>query len=244
MENRAVYEFWGFVASSPLLRRAGRGDQHPVLVLPGFAAGDSSTRPLRSVLRAQGYWVHGWRLGRNVPSQELIAAMRVRLADLHARHRAPVSLIGQSLGGIYARELAREQPEMVRQVITLASPFRLRSGDQSSMSKLLERLAGPPDPLGWDETPEEDRDPVPVPVTAIYSRTDGFIRWWTTIEAGGARRENIEVRGSHSGLAVHPAAVYAISDRLAQPADRWSPFQAPLPLRHFYPEPAQWRARA
>src|SRR5438105_10856694 len=98
LENRAVYEFGAFLASSPLLRRVGRGDDHPVFVLPGFAAGDASTRPLRSILRAQGYWVHGWRLGRNIPTAALLDAMRARLTELHARHDAPVSLIGQSLG--------------------------------------------------------------------------------------------------------------------------------------------------
>jgi pimeloyl-ACP methyl ester carboxylesterase len=221
----------------------GRGDNHPVLVLPGFAADDRSTRPLRSVLRAQGYWVHGWGLGRNLPNVELFYAMRARLVDLHARHGAPVSLVGQSLGGVYARELAREHPEMVRQVITLASPFRLRPGDASSVSTLAQRVLRPMDPLPWGVTPEEDRPAVPVPVTAIYSRTDGIVRWWTTIEAAGPSRENIEVRGSHSGLAVLPAVVYAVADRLAQPAGQWAPFRPPWPLRQLYPEPVSWRPR-
>jgi pimeloyl-ACP methyl ester carboxylesterase len=207
----------------------------------GFAAGDRSTRPLRSVLRAQGYWVHGWRLGRNTQSLDLLDAVRARLVEVHGRHGAPVSIVGQSLGGVYARKLAREHPSMVRQVITLASPFRLRAGDQTSISRLAERLGGPIEPLPWDNAREEDRQPVPVPVTAIYSRSDGIVRRWTTIEAEGPCRENIEVRGSHSGLAVHPAAIYAVCDRLAQPGLGWSPFRHPGPLAPFYPTPSTWR---
>src|SRR6516164_9814012 len=109
-----------FLASSPLLRVLGHGDGHPVLVLPPFTSDDASTQPLRWVLRSQGYWVHGWRLGWNLgPMAETVDGMHARLQALVDHHGRTVTLIGHSLGGIYARELARRHPDAVRQVITL-----------------------------------------------------------------------------------------------------------------------------
>src|SRR6516165_3206796 len=125
LEGRALFELAALLPAYPFLRRAPRGDGHPVLVLPGFMAGDFSTRALRRFLRDKGYMAHGWKLGRNRgPNAEVTAAMVARVQNLHARRGRTVSLIGWSLGGIYARELARAMPELVRQVITLASPFR------------------------------------------------------------------------------------------------------------------------
>lgn len=242
MESRAVFELGAVAAASPLLRALGRGDNHPVLILPGFLAGDSSTAPLRSILQSQGYWVHGWRLGRNLgPTLDVVDGLVDRLHELHERHDRKVSLIGWSLGGIYARRLARKWPDMVRQVITLGSPFRITPDDRSAASALFDRLQ-PTHASGLDELlPGLDAGPITVPATAIYTRTDGVVRWWQCIEKIGAEKENIEVLGSHSGLGFNPAAIYAISDRLAQPADDWRPFRPPFGTRRVFPHPADWR---
>ena len=107
-EQRAVLELGAFFAASPLLRMAGRGDRHPVLVLPGFTAGDRSTAPLRWFLRSQGWWAHGWHLGPNFgPTRRVVNGIQERLDELHGLHGRAVSSVGWSLGGIYARELAR-----------------------------------------------------------------------------------------------------------------------------------------
>src|SRR5246127_5461112 len=123
---RATIEFGLLLGALPLSRVLPIGDGHPVLVLPGLMAADDSTWPLRRILRRLGYRVHGWRLGRNLgPTAVAVTGMRDRLDDLHSRYDARVTLIGWSLGGIYARALARNFPSMVRTVITLGSPFRL-----------------------------------------------------------------------------------------------------------------------
>jgi pimeloyl-ACP methyl ester carboxylesterase len=243
LESRAVFELGAAVAASPLLRVIGRGDRHPVLILPGFLAGDPSTAPLRSVLRSQGYWAHGWQLGRNLgPTPDVVDGLIERLDALHTRHGQPVSLIGWSLGGIYARRLARRSPDQVRQVITLGSPFRIvETGGRSAVSAVYERLR-PSHAVGLDPVLAGDGEvPAAVPVTAIYTRSDGIVRWWQCIETIGDRRENIEVHGSHSGLGFNPAVIYAISDRLAQPPDRWRPFRPPRGSSSLYPRPADWR---
>jgi pimeloyl-ACP methyl ester carboxylesterase len=125
LETRALLELAACLPAYPFLQRAPRGDGHPVLVLPGLLASDLSTRTLRRFLRGRGYAAHGWKLGRNLgPTPELAAGLVERLARLRARYDRPVSIVGWSLGGIYARELARRFAADVRQVITLASPFR------------------------------------------------------------------------------------------------------------------------
>jgi pimeloyl-ACP methyl ester carboxylesterase len=243
LESRAVFELGAAVAASPLLRMLGRGDRHPVLILPGFLAGDPSTAPLRSVLRSQGYWTHGWQLGRNLgPTPDVVDGLVARLSSLHERHERPVSVVGWSLGGIYARRLARRSPHMVRQVITLGSPFRIQElGGRSAVSAFYDRLR-PAHAVGLEQVAIDDHEvPAEIPVTAVYTRTDGVVRWWQCIEQVGDRRENIEVRGSHSGLGFNPAVIYAISDRLSQPAGEWRPFRPPPGSGALFPPPADFR---
>jgi pimeloyl-ACP methyl ester carboxylesterase len=252
MELRWPAEAAAYVVARPALRVLGGGDQHPVLVLPGFTAGDASTVPLRLALRGHGYWVHGWRLGRNVgPTERIVSGMRDRLDELHQRHERTVTLVGWSLGGIYARLLARERPGSVRQVITLGSPYRMIEGDRSAVQgtwKRYEHLHVAD--LGLTRLHEHHRPPLEVPATSIYSRTDGVASWHTCIDETGdraenLRAENIEVRGTHVGLGVNPAVLFAVLDRLSQPADAWRPFQPPAVLRRWYPTPVSWdRTRA
>ena len=141
LEIRAFWEMSAFFTTYPLLRLAPRGDGHPVLVLPGLAASDTSTRPLRRYLKDQGYAAHGWKLGANHgPRPGAEAKMQERLAELHARHGKKVSLIGWSLGGVFAREMARRAPGHVRSVITLGSPFA-GAPKASNAWKLYERAS-------------------------------------------------------------------------------------------------------
>jgi pimeloyl-ACP methyl ester carboxylesterase len=244
MEQRVVYELGAFAAASPLLRAMGRGDRHPVLVLPGFSAGDGSTAALRSTLRSQGYWVHGWRLGRNIgPTQAVVDGLVTRLQVLHERHEAKVSLVGWSLGGIFARAIAREFPDLVRQVITLGSPYRMRDSSGSPVARLYQRYEGVHVPGVRDAAamlPEEELPALAMPTTSIYTRTDGVVHWSFCIDEKGPRRENIEVRGTHVGLGFNPAVIYAVADRLAQPEDEWRPFRRNAFVRRLYPEPVWW----
>jgi pimeloyl-ACP methyl ester carboxylesterase len=242
LEQRAVYEFMAFMASSMMLRRMLRGDGHPVMVLPPFSADDANTAPLRWVLDGHGYAVYGWGQGPNLSrTRRIVEGLPRWLIELHERHGAKVSLVGHSGGGNWARDLARQYPSAVRQVITLGSPFRLRPGDGTradGMAKLLLRDQVPPDAGALID--EDRRVPLQVPVTAIYTRTDGVAPWQAGIESEGPRRENIEVVGSHCGLGYNPAAVIAVTDRLAQPEGRWQPFRPPPYIRHLFPAPAYW----
>lgn len=235
LELRGIWELQAFFAAYPLLRYAPRGDGHPVLVLPGLAASDVSTRPLRSYLKAQGYAVHGWKLGPNHgPRPGVEDGIDARLAELADRHGCKVSLIGWSLGGVFAREAARRAPERVRQVITLGSPFA-NEPKASNAWQLYEALSG----RRVEDWPgrEDMKLPPPVPSTAIYTRTDGIVAWQGCREQQSATTQNIEVEGSHSGLGFNPAVLYAIADRLALPENDWSPFDRSGLRSMLYPDP-------
>ena len=230
---RALGELVWLQAARPVLANAPRGDGHPVLVLPGLGADDRSTVPMRRFLRGLGYRVHGWRLGTNVPSQEMIGRLRDRLKGLHEHDSRPLSLVGWSLGGIYAREIARARPEAVRTVVTLGSPFRPVPGYESHVAPLARSLA-----RSWGtDVPgtrsRGDDPPLPVPSTAVFSRTDGIVPWQACVNSGSGRHETIEVVGSHCGLGHHPAVLLVVADRLAQPPGAWQPMQIQAPWRPF-----------
>jgi pimeloyl-ACP methyl ester carboxylesterase len=227
LEGRALLELAALVPAYPFLRRAPRGDGHPVLVLPGLMAGDFSTRTLRGFLRDRGYGAHGWKLGRNVGASEAtINAMVERLHELRQRYEQPVSLVGWSLGGIYARELARALPEVVRQVITLGSPFR--DLDAVNVPRFLRQRTRRQTAVQDDAVVRARlRAPLPVPTTAIVSRTDAIASWRSCCADPGPLSETLEVDSSHLGLGHHPVVLLTIADRLAQPAGAWRPFQPP-----------------
>jgi pimeloyl-ACP methyl ester carboxylesterase len=237
IEGRMVLELAALGISLPLLQRAPRGDGHGVLVMPGFMASDVSTLPLRGFLRGRGLDAQPWRLGRNLgPVPGMLPRLQRRLREERERTGRRVSLIGWSLGGLYARELARAWPDDVRQVITLGTPFAGNPRANHAW-RLFELLSG----LRLDEMDPgafwARSQPLSVPTTAIYSRSDGITAWECCVEQEGPQRESIEVGGSHLGLGHNPLALHAIADRLAQAEGNWQPFQRSGMLRYLYPQP-------
>jgi len=132
-----------------------------------------------------------------------------------------VSLLGWSLGGIYAREIAKRLPEEIRCVITLATPFT-GSPKATNVWRIYEALSG--HSLDDPGLLARVREPPPVPTTSIFSRTDGVVAWQCCLQDSHDRAENIEVAASHFGIGLNPAAWFAVADRLAQPEGAWTPF--------------------
>jgi pimeloyl-ACP methyl ester carboxylesterase len=199
-----------------------------VLVLPGFTGGDTSTAALRWFLTDRGYHAPPWRLGRNLgPTDHILdgmAALVERLTSAGAR----ISIVGWSLGGIFARELGRTYPESIRSIVTLGSPFRLTGGDRdmSPASAAYEAMAVLHSERAKAlEVDEDDRPALTVPVTNIFSRSDGVVPWASCIDSRGEHCENIEVPGSHSGLGHNLIALVVIADRLAQADGRWERYR-------------------
>jgi pimeloyl-ACP methyl ester carboxylesterase len=239
LEGRAIHEFGAFLASLPLLSLAPKGDGHPVLVLPGLVASDLSTRPLRTFLSNHGYAVSGWGQGRNYGLRDGVAeAMIERVREIAQRSKRKVSLIGWSLGGLYARQLAKILPDDVRAVITLGSPF---AADPRSTNawRVYEVASGKRADDRQGDFGRALAESPPVPTTAIFNRTDGVCAWRGCAERPGAMTENIEVQSSHCGLGHHPAVVYAVADRLAQPEGAWKPFDRGGWRSLLYPDPAR-----
>lgn len=234
---RSLADIASLVLAAPWLLRSPRGDGHPVLVLPGLLASDAATLTLRSYLRFLGYRVHGWNLGINTgPTSAVVNGLPVVLAKLAERYGEAVSVIGWSIGGIYARQLARDLPRSVRQIVTLGSPFGLSNLRQTRAGALYSRMAGnhaivpPVDGIEW-----ERGNPLSVPTMALYSKHDGVVPWQVCRDFASDRSESVAVYGAHLTLTHNAGALWAVADRLAQDAGTWSPFVVPKHLRRLYP---------
>jgi len=235
LEARAPFEYAAGLAAAPWLLTAPRGDGHPVLVYPGFLASDFSTRPLRRLLRTLGHDAIGWQQGRNLgPRGDTLERALQHLHDLQRTAGRKVSLVGWSLGGLYARELAKRAPEAVRCVVTLGSPFAgsMQANNAWRTYRWLHR-GQPPAPLAHADL----QAPPPLPTTSIYSRSDGIVAWQCSVESAGPLAESIEVMASHAGLGVNPFSLYALADRLAQREGDWRPFDRSGVRASFYPDP-------
>src|ERR1700688_2095624 len=240
-EARGIFEFNFSLMLSPLLLRAPRGDGHPVLTLPGFLASDLSMAPMRRYLSELGYDSQAWRMGRNIGGISRIRqALRDRLAEIYASSGRKVSIVGWSLGGVYARDLALQAPEMVRCVVTLGSPFA-SDVRATNATRLYQALSGEAVEDNSDVRPPISGD-LPVPPTSIYSRTNDSVNWRTRVLRPSATAENIEVHlASHVGLGVNPAALWAVADRLAQGEGEFRQFDrsGPFAIAYAAPENAQ-----
>jgi pimeloyl-ACP methyl ester carboxylesterase len=232
LEGRAPWECAALIAALPWLRRLPRGDGHPVLVFPGLGATDVTTAPLRSFLQDLGYSAYPWKQGFNLgPRQGVLENARTQAERIADRHGEPLSLVGWSLGGLYAREIAKQVPASVRCVVTLGSPFaghpratnawrfyELVSGQRVVAPALMAQLKVAP----------------PVPTTSIYSRSDGIVAWQCSVADDAPRVENIEVHASHIGMGMNPLALYAVADRLRQDPRAWKRFDVQGARRWFF----------
>ena len=233
---RAGLDLAALLATWPLLTTAPRGDGHPVLVLPGLLTGDPATLVLRRVLRALGHDVSGWSLGTNRgATHRVVRELRAQLDRLHRDSGRRVSLVGWSLGGLYAQELARASPGSVRGLVTLGSPVQRRMRWAQGVSRLVDRGAHLVPGTDGLHRPWAEPGPLRVPATSVYTRADGIVQWTSCRYAPAPRRQDVEVRGSHLGLATNPAVLWLLADRLAQPEDQWRPFRPPLLLRPLFP---------
>jgi pimeloyl-ACP methyl ester carboxylesterase len=219
LEGLTALEPARFAVNSWRVIRQPRGDGRPVFVLPGFGGGDASTGPLRSYLRGLGYDARGWGLGRNDGDVErLVRSVLPKVERSADRHGGPVPLIGWSLGGVISREVARERPDIVEQVITFGSPvvggpkytrvadtYRQRGADLDAIEAMIA---------------ERDDRRITVPITAIYTRTDGVVSWRACIDRTSPDVEHVEVRTTHLGLGFHHRVFTEVATRLANPRRR------------------------
>lgn len=218
-EARGALELPRLLLRLPQLARRPRGRGEPVLVLPGYGAGDASTAVLQAYLRWLGHRPQGWGLGRNrgdVP--ELLPRVVEQLERVASRARGPVHLIGWSLGGYLAREAARERPELVRRVITLGSPV-VGGPKYTAVGEVYRRQGIDLDAVESHVEARYERV-LSTPVTAIYSRSDGIVAWRACIDRRSPNVEHVEVDTTHLGLGFSAEVLGVVAERLAAPITR------------------------
>jgi len=223
-ELRAVPEFFRYRAARPAFPRPPKGDGHPVTVFPGLMASDRLTAPLRGCIAEAGYPVVGWGLGLNLGLRRgLLETMLTRVRIWSDRHRRKVTLVGWSLGGLYAREIAKRAPGHVRQVITIGTPSvgSLRANNAWRLYEALNDHKVDAPPIDTDL-----HEPPPLPITSIYSTDEGIVPVGAAILPEGRARESIAVAGSHVGLPWNERVIRIVLDRLAQPEGEWRPYGA------------------
>jgi len=233
LEARAPWEYAAMLAASPWLNKLPAGDGHPVVVFPGLGATDVTTVPLRNFLRDRGYVPYAWGQGFNFgPKSGVLEGCVNLVRHVATLHRQRVSLIGWSLGGIYAREIAKELPEQARCVITLGTPFtgHPRATNAWRFYEMVSRQSVHDDP----ELMAQIRVPPSCPTTSIYSKSDGVVAWQCSINPELPHTENIEVHASHIGMGMNPLALYAVADRLTQDPHDWQRFAASGTRRWFF----------
>ena len=215
------------VAAVPRLASAPRGDGHLVVDIPGWRAPELSGAPLRRYLRLLGYDARGWGFGTNTgdPRRD-VERLSASVLDLVEAAGSPASLVGWSLGGVIAREVARRHPEAVRRVVTYGTPV---AGGAAYTS--IGRAYGSGNGSGNDADRVarrlDARSPISVPLTVMFSRRDGVVAWQACIQEGeGGKFENVEVAGSHCGLGWNADVYRVLADRLRQTRAGWRPYRA------------------
>lgn len=223
-----------YALAQPWLSLLPSGDGHAVIVLPGMLADDRSTEPLLHFLAGKGYAVQGWNQGMNRgPRPGVLDRLFEQVREARrASGGRKVTLIGWSLGGLFARVVANQEPDLVRCVVTLAAPFT-GNPHASHLTGLYEQVTG--HHVGevsefrrwYHETPS-------IPCTSVFSRTDGVISWPCSIEHETDCTENVQVFCNHGSMVADPTALAVVADRLAQPEGAWRKFEISGVRRHFY----------
>lgn len=223
---RAVLEY----ASMRFMNKARlpTGDGHPVVIFPGLATDRHAIGPLKEFCETLGYAAYDWGRGFNTGPQgdvdDWLADLSSHVDELLTQHKRRATLIGWSLGGIYAREIAKSITHRVRQVITIGTPFA-GTADQTHVSWVYRLVNGQIPPLE-EALMQRLRTAPTVPTTSIYSRTDGVVAWQACLNEEASHTENVEVNGSHCGLGWNPRVLSVVADRLRQREGRWRPFDA------------------
>lgn len=219
---RAAMEFaWHKLAKSDGTQP---GDGHPVVIFPGLGADGKSVATLRAHCRSLGYDAFDWGQGFNTgPKGDLdtwLHTLKSQVADLLAGHSQPATLIGWSLGGLYAREIGKLMAPRIRQVITMGTPFNAKS-DHTNVGWLFQLLSGSSSAMA-PALSRRLRTPPPLRTTAIYSRTDGVVAWQTCRhDKRSTLVHDIEVDSSHLGMGWNRDVLAAVADRLVQPPGPW-----------------------
>ena len=228
LRERSVVAEAGRYAAWHAGRRCVHGGRHghrpgpsdPVILVPGFLAGDGTLRFMSAALRREGFRTYRSHIRANVRcTLDAAAQLEGRLETIASRRGSRVQIVGHSLGGMLARGLAVRRPDLISGVVTLGSPMLAPGAHHASLARsvdILVRLsrAGVPGLMSSDcvagacarQSFEESRQPIPtgVALTCVYSRRDGIVDWRACIDPLAA---SVEVSTSHIGMALDPRVI-------------------------------------
>jgi pimeloyl-ACP methyl ester carboxylesterase len=225
---RALFELVCLLPAHLFLKHAPRGDGHPVITLPGYRSDDTAMLALRRYLARWGYAPYPWGLGANlgIGYQRIDYEQRMleKLENVVEKHGAPATLIGWSQGGVIAREVTKQRPDLVRQVIVLGSPLA-DAPEATTLFRIFRRTSAEEITNELMSVMREVASPLPnVRCICIYSSSDGIVSADIAQDLVSPNVENIRVTSSHLGMVVNPMVMFIIADRLSQPEDDWRPF--------------------
>ena len=216
-EIRTPLEGAKFLFQASQLANAPRGDGRAIALAPGYLAGELSLLPLAQFLRYLGYTVYPWGLGgNNGDVEEDIGLFGARIEALHKDLDGDeITLIGWSLGGVIAREVARQWEDCIAEVITLATPI-VGGPKYTALGDLYAFLKGVD--LDWIDQEVHERNKLGLnqPVTSVYSKSDGIVAWQASVDVYNPQARNIAINTTHIGIGVSPVAWRLIADILAE----------------------------
>jgi len=217
MESRSILEWTSIYAIYPFIPKRIKGEGRPVLLIPPYLGDDFSTVFVRKYLKSLGFTTYKWEMGFNMVKSHYIPRLEEKLDDIYELHKQKVSIVGWSGGGIFAKIMANRHPNQVEQILTIASPVWGVMEMKTPVYGLLEFFRG----KSLKERNQrflEELEPIPeVPVTCIYTKTDGLVPWKHCMEAETYRDniKNIEVFGSHSGLGANASVLLLVANALS-----------------------------
>mgnify|MGYP003385731477 CR=1 FL=1 len=193
-----------------------RGDGHTVLFIPDMIANDLITSPPRKYFKALGYNAVGWKLGANIgPTKRIMNGLERQLFDYNESSGRRVTLVGKSLGGLIAREIAKKHPDRVRRLVLNCSPLRHPViSHKAPIMYALRSFFDPSIPSDFEQLSQ----PAPVPTTAFHTKMDGILAWQSCMEFEGPNVENIELpKAYHCTASMNKIFLTTLAERLACP---------------------------
>jgi esterase/lipase len=217
LETRSLIEWGTMIGLYYMIPKKKKGKNKPVLLMPPYLGNDYSTRFVRKYLKSVGFKTYKWELGVNTINSKYLPKLAERLDEIYDKHKEKVSLVGWSGGGIFAKIIANRYPDKVEQLITIGSPVWGVKNMQTPLIKMLEFFRGKKLRERNAKFLKELEEIPQVPITCIYTKTDGLVPWKNCLEAETFRKDikNVEVYGSHIGLGANASVLVAIANSLS-----------------------------
>ena len=216
LESRSAVEWISMFGIYHLIPKHKASKNKPVLLMPPYLGNDISTKFVRNYLKSVGFKTYKWELGVNMINSKYLPKLIERLDEIFEKHQEKVSLVGWSGGGIFAKIIANRHPDKVAQLITIGSPVWGVKNMKTPLLRMLEFLRGKSLRERNDKFIKELEEIPEVPITCIYTKTDGLLPWKHCMEAETLRKNirNIEVFGSHCGMGANASVLLTVANSL------------------------------